>query len=1007
MYSDINITISVLLIVIFCIQYNFVLAEITYTRLMNTDTTKVSGFLMQCYMTEANRCGKMPCIDWSVNHTSGPPCNVTSLEMGCRNVPGCAGFNTDGWLKGCVNASCGSSRHSFNGVDTYVGSAVTPYPPVPPVPIVDDWHYPIEEIDESSQLMSMFPILKALTVTDNTTGSVTFQDPTSGKIEHGSVGTTFFGVWFVQSFLLRSHALPFVVLEHNFARWGVIAYVQLNASAVILRHGVGLVSKIQRPRYNLTQPYSKYWNRATNDPEDWLAVRIRNLTAGEADFKHSASFLTPPRDYTMVGVPNAHTKFSVSLDGRINVANLSIFVPTLEGDVTIGKEKTVQVFDPRNYTSFWPTTNFTDYKSALIGRYTRAVIIGAFDQPSRKGFSMAVTPNPKRGLTNDDMAQVLIRLGDVDASTSIPKFRYFSVTSDRESVSEQADGALFYAALLDHTAEWDIFFKQEDAMQVKLLYDPSEGQRLVDMARAAISSSMSVWIGLHPNYGDGVNYWSIAQKDSGSLPLQSFALDHALLHWGYASEAAKRISFYLQNYVRDENGIDPGDKVPGNSSGPPGSIDLKHWKDSCWFADGLSVYGRWIDLFVDTARAMESIDGGKWASQNYPRAKLMVNYILSLRLTAVAKKYPPPFTGMIYGPAEHDTCSDERHYFSVNMWAWRGFIQMIRWLKETKAVSDPLLITNLTTEAIAYKKDLDRALEASIVRNSTGHPIFIPPFAAINFTPFNSMVQSTISSYSNFRYWSEMLSSDYLNSSTAFVLAEFRETHTGTLSGMTRFRDHLDDMPSVGYAYSGLSLDRVESFQSLLFGHIANYQSRGTFNSPEQLSLYGDANSDSMREYLHAGTNEIDIDFCVPSTMLVTFMLKYALVLEERDVDAVWIMKGAPRRWYSSNTTLVASVKSALTRYGSVSFTIEANDSNSFITNISLALSGRGYISGSKSLTLKLRIRDPNNVKRVHNAQVTGDGKLLEVDPISESVNLQVTDNSEGKKLITIVAHLQ
>jgi len=65
---------------------------------------------------------------------------------------------------------------------------------------------------------------------------------------------------------------------------------------------------------NLTQPFPQYWSLATTEPDDWLAVRIRNVTAGEADFKHSASFLTPPRDYMMVGVPNAHTKFSVSLD---------------------------------------------------------------------------------------------------------------------------------------------------------------------------------------------------------------------------------------------------------------------------------------------------------------------------------------------------------------------------------------------------------------------------------------------------------------------------------------------------------------------------------------------------------------------------------------------------------------------------------------------------------------------------------------------------------------------
>ena len=39
-----------------------------------------------------------------------------------------------------------------------------------------------------------------------------------------------------------------------------------------------------------------------------------------------------------------------------------------------------------------------------------------------------------------------------------------------------------------------------------------------------------------------------------------------------------------------------------------------------------------------------------------------------------------------------------------------------------------------------------------------------------------------------------------------------------------RFRDHLDDMPANGYAYSAISTDRAKSFISLMFGHLANYQ---------------------------------------------------------------------------------------------------------------------------------------------------------------------------------------
>ena len=44
------------------------------------------------------------------------------------------------------------------------------------------------------------------------------------------------------------------------------------------------------------------------------------------------------------------------------------------------------------------------------------------------------------------------------------------------------------------------------------------------------------------------------------------------------------------------------------------------------------------------------------------------------------------------------------------------------------------------------------------------------------------------------RYYSEMLSSGFMDAETSTALMDFRETRGGCLSGMTRFTDHLDDM---------------------------------------------------------------------------------------------------------------------------------------------------------------------------------------------------------------------
>merc|ERR1711959_142407 len=97
---------------------------------------------------------------------------------------------------------------------------------------------------------------------------------------------------------------------------------------------------------------------------------------------------------------------------------------------------------------------------------------------------------------------------------------------------------------------------------------------------------------------------------------------------------------------------------------------------------------------------------------------------------------------------------------------------------------------------------------------------------------------------------------------------DFRESHGGCLSGMTRYTDHLDDMPAIGYARSSLSADRIEKYLLLLYGHAANYQGRGSFFTTEQMSLYQNARFPQWR----ASLGEIQADFCVPSQTLIASM---------------------------------------------------------------------------------------------------------------------------------------
>ena len=175
-----------------------------------------------------------------------------------------------------------------------------------------------------------------------------------------------------------------------------------------------------------------------------------------------------------------------------------------------------------------------------------------------------------------------------------------------------------------------------------------------------------------------------------------------------------------------------------------------------------------------------------------------------------------------------------------------------------------------------------------------------------------------------------------------------------------------------------MALNRTLSFNSLLFGHIANYQSRGSFNAPEQLGY--EAADDGYRALLNPGTGETDIDTCVPSTTLAAMMVRWMLVFEDRDADTVWVLKTAPRRFYpGANTTSgegspgqqphgsFLSVRRASTRFGWISFTVDA-DTGSTSTNLGTTSHGSS-VQSTTPLRLATPLRLVANVTLVLHGQ--------------------------------------
>ena len=158
-----------------------------------------------------------------------------------------------------------------------------------------------------------------------------------------------------------------------------------------------------------------------------------------------------------------------------------------------------------------------------------------------------------------------------------------------------------------------------------------------------------------------------------------------------------------------------------------------------------------------------------------------------------------------------------------NVWFWRGMVEAGKFLRDVCGVLPacaPLAAQGpvLLDEAARFRADIEASLALSVTNNADGTPFFIPPIATVGMAPFKSMIESTLAEYSNFRYYSELLGADFLSPALSAALQEFRETHQGTVSGITRWSDHLDDMPSSYYMAAMLRDDRIPRALLLQYG---------------------------------------------------------------------------------------------------------------------------------------------------------------------------------------------
>jgi len=322
------------------------------------------------------------------------------------------------------------------------------------------------------------------------------------------------------------------------------------------------------------------------------------------------------------------------------------------------------------------------------------------------------------------------------------------------------------------------------------------GHPLLDLSvKTGLAHIDATFQGDHPKYGVGTYK---ADQHDGFPPTIIAAVD-ALSAWGLNERAARLFHYWLAHFVRDNGTIN-------------------------YYGPSISEYGQ----LLHTATLLEERAGtAGWWDEGHKALDRITEYLLRLR--AAAEKED----GLISGSPEADTRKDVGKYFHNNGWVVKG---LRRWadLCERRKLSPSTAIPTIRKVSDALASDTLRALQRTWPQDPEDW--WLPPRPTSLQRPA-SLTATTEASYTNYRYWPELLSSGLLPPAPANRIVEARLSAGGQFCGMTRFENHLDDWPLAEYLYALWSLGRKNDFLLSLYGHIAYHQAEGHLTAYEQVSF--------------------------------------------------------------------------------------------------------------------------------------------------------------------------
>ena len=370
------------------------------------------------------------------------------------------------------------------------------------------------------------------------------------------------------------------------------------------------------------------------------------------------------------------------------------------------------------------------------------------------------------------------------------------------------DAVLGLFPRLEGAPAFDPQLIQGNIERLRTTPDVNTGHPFLDLAvKTGLAHIDATFQGDHPKYG--VEGYGQSRHD-GFPPTIVAAVD-ALTAWGVHDRAAQLFRYWLLHFVQ-----------------PDGTIR--------YYGPALSEYGQ---LLHTAALLHERAGAGAWLDDGGAALARMADHLLALcRQAEAAGDLIPGVPEADISPGDPHGGGDPTHnesnrFFHNNAWVGRG---LLRWAALSEAAG--LLPARSVAEIRATAERLIDRVLAAIDAAWPKDPAdwWLPPQVEAAPRPA-CLTASTLGSYTNYRYWPELLASGILPEALAHRLVDARLTGGGQFCGMTRFAGHLDDWPLADYLCALWQLGRRDDFLLSLYGHVAYHQADGHLTAYEQVSL--------------------------------------------------------------------------------------------------------------------------------------------------------------------------